>query len=237
MRDEKPQEKTAKELRKLGKRLLKACSRKNPNIAEIRDLLAQGAHADYESGWNGETPIVRAVSRGSLEAVEALAGAGANLARWVNYGDGLGATLLSHAIGKGNLDVVKALVRHGARAGIDDLGAAIKTGNVDVAALLLGTGMDLNYVCKNTTKNFALDCAEKSKNPAMIPLVKKALVQRERQARLPAADDPRDARIAELEAQIRALSAGLTAVQGELEALKSPAPADLGKRKLNPPGP
>lgn len=112
-------------------------------------LLTNGANVDMQNA-DSETPLMRAVAtRGSLckAAVSMLLDFQPNLGAV----DNLGRSALHHAIDAGNTDAVDLLLTAGMHAelqsqqGLTPLQQAAADGLVDIAALLINAGADVNY--------------------------------------------------------------------------------------------
>jgi outer membrane protein assembly factor BamB len=127
---------------------------RNGDIQAMKDVLEKGADVNAKNEM-GITALWIAAGKGKIEIVEMLLDKGAD----VNARDGIWyQTPLSSAVGAGHVDVVKALIRAGARDINPALLTATSRGNVDIVRALLATGKVQPEVL-----NVALHNASKSK--------------------------------------------------------------------------
>lgn len=236
-------EKSLKELKRLNKELLKACDRKQADLAEVTRLIDEGACVTYWSSWSGATPIQKALLRNHVEVARLLIDKGVNPNEEISFGRDGCYSPITVALWNNHTDMCTMLLEKGARPITDDLWQATVHKNKVAFAFLLNTELDFEKVVRDSTKNYVMYCAEKFRDPALVRLAEEKIANHAAQKRraaenTPAAPpaDPRDARIASLEAQVRALAQSLTSVQAELEDLKDPSPV-LDKAKLPSPPP
>jgi ankyrin repeat protein len=128
---------------RLGTPLLHALVEGHPGIALA--LLERGASVEVKARYTGATALTEAGDLGDIPVIEAL------LARGVppDETDKNGLTALHNAAGCGHLDAVRRLLGAGAdpRASArSPLGAAARLGHVEVAAVLLAAGCELEDV-------------------------------------------------------------------------------------------
>lgn len=118
----------------------------NGSDALVRALLQSGADKDVRTN-NGTTPVMTAAARGELIVFDTLLGAGADLNLRCTSD---GSSLLHHAAGGGNAEIVSVALRHGAdvdaldRRGRSPLAWAAKKGRVLAVECLLAAGADLH---------------------------------------------------------------------------------------------
>ena len=118
----------------------------NGSDALVRALLQSGADKDIRTN-NGTTPVMTAAARGQLIVFDTLLGAGADLHLRCTSD---GSSLLHHAAGGGNAEIVSVALRHGAyvdaldRRGRSPLAWAAKKGRVLAVECLLAAGADLH---------------------------------------------------------------------------------------------
>jgi ankyrin repeat protein len=233
-------EKSIRELKRLGAQLVKACVEKQPDLAQIEKLIAEGAYLQYEN-WKGQTPLGAAITRDHLDVARMLIDKGVPLNKSVRLPSMGYCSPIVAALEKGRQSMAMLFLRSGARPTLDDLAWAADWKKKRSFCFLLDNDdkNSLNYeaTIQGSTKNYIMYLAEKFGDPEVEKQAQAAIERsRDRKAATAAAKprDPRDARIAELEAQVRTLAQSLTAVQAELEDLKDPAPLD--KKKLPSPG-
>ncbi|HEY3307583.1 MAG TPA: ankyrin repeat domain-containing protein [Desulfuromonadaceae bacterium] len=105
---------------------------------------SEGGHLDE---W---TPLMSAVMKGSLDAVEQLVSAGA----WVNYMNSAAVNALWLAANSGRLDIAKYLVKHGAyidnrnNEDVTPLMVAAMNGHLDIVKFLIASKAKLNFAHK-----------------------------------------------------------------------------------------
>jgi ankyrin repeat protein len=93
-----------------GETALHMAAREN-QAASIRALVAAGAQVDAHTDIQEMTPLVVAVRQSAIDAVNALVDARANVNVWSESDT----TILGDAIAQGRLDLVRAILRGGAR--------------------------------------------------------------------------------------------------------------------------
>ncbi len=147
--------------------LMRACAIGNVKVIEL--LLAAGADVNREqrspSSDRGTTALMIAASRGYLPIVRMLLDTGADPKKHTR----LGANAISQAVPKGNLPVVKELVRSGCPVTGKAVILSADTGNLDLLKLLLKEGGDPNFVDdgvphKHLKGETALSIAARNKN-------------------------------------------------------------------------
>ncbi|KAL0929819.1 uncharacterized protein CTRU02_215249 [Colletotrichum truncatum] len=128
----------------------------------IRLYISQGAIINVRGGMYGDTPLMAASARGSLEVVKLLLDQKAN----VNIRGIKGNTPLTNALDGGNWEIAKLLLQKGAAVNVrggmygdTPLMAASAGGNLEVVKLLLGYKADVNIggINGNTPLTSALD--------------------------------------------------------------------------------
>jgi uncharacterized protein len=142
------------------------------DIALVRTLLQRKADVN-QSQVDGTTALHWAVRQDSLEMVNLLIGAGAN----VKAANRFGVTPLSLACINGNAATIEALLKAGVdvNAVLSELGEtplmmAARTGNSDAVNILLGHGADVN-ARENSTGQTALMWAAVDEHPSVVRIL------------------------------------------------------------------
>jgi cytohesin len=135
-----------------------------PNLNLVSDLIALGANVNVQDEKYGETPLHRAASRGRVEILQMLIGAGAKL----NVQDKGGWTPFHWAASNGRVEVLRVLIDAGAdldlqdkegrtalhwaardwtvepKLNVQDEDDYTPLHNVEVTRMLIGAGVKLN---------------------------------------------------------------------------------------------
>lgn len=218
------QDKSVGELKKLSKKLYRACGQRSPDLAEIQRLIDDGASVNYDTGFlETATPMVAAFKKWNREVLKLLIDNGASVSRYMMF----------KAAEKGDLELVKLMTARD-YSGFDStyaLHAAIEKGHLDVARHLIDNKAMLDLTVGGTKKLVVLDMAERNGREDVIAFVKDAIEQKEARARREelereeqAKNAPRSAndRLAELERLVREQAGEITALRERVDALENP---------------
>lgn len=120
------------------------------DIAQIEQVLAEGANVDDVNIWDNTAPLHKAAEHRQVAAMELLIAKGAN----VNAVNNKNYTPLHFAAYNGHVAAIELLIAEGADAGLSEglLHCAAQRGRFAALKLLLDAGADLNAVdCLNLT--------------------------------------------------------------------------------------
>lgn len=154
------------------------------NLIIAKTLIAYGVKdVDAKDHEHGRTALIRSIVNNDCEMAELIINSGSE----VNVEEGtseLGDYFpLAEAIRKGNTKMVDLLLKHGAKVnGIGNtqdwrpenmpLGAAISTGNIELAEKLIKLGANACWENKHITNGTLLDVATIKNDPKIIQLIK-----------------------------------------------------------------
>jgi len=148
------------------------------NVRIVKMLIKAGANVNLEDTDN-ETPLVRATKTNSLVIAELLIDAGADVNETV-----IGSTLLMRTVFERDIDMMKLLLRKGAKMNKLNsdsrtaLHLAIDAGNVEGAILLILAGADVSV--RSGDRKTALELAEEKKLTTVVAAIKNILEKKKK---------------------------------------------------------
>ena len=142
---DKHQEKSVSELKKLSKRLYRACGQRTPDLAEIQRLIDEGASVNYDTGhFETATPMTAACKKWNRDVIKLLMSNKATVER----------QFIVKAAEKNDMELI-ALMTERDFGGYDStyaLHAALKKGHLDIARHLIENGAKLDFRVSHTNK-------------------------------------------------------------------------------------